>query len=66
VVPILRGAEEAAEKRVITVSFMEKPPSAAKADFDLIGFISTTEVVPFQTGVSDCVFPQPVKPHAPS
>jgi hypothetical protein len=28
-------------------------PSVAKADFDAIGFIGTTEVVPFQNGVSD-------------
>jgi hypothetical protein len=35
--------KEAAEKRVIAVRFMEKHASAAKADFDLIGFIGTTE-----------------------
>jgi hypothetical protein len=42
-VGLFRGALEAAEKRVIAVRFMEKHASAAKADFDLIGFIGTTE-----------------------
>jgi hypothetical protein len=37
------GTNEAAEKRVIAVRFMEKHASGAKAHFDLIGFIGTTE-----------------------
>jgi hypothetical protein len=34
-------------------------PSAAKAGCDLIGFIGTTEVVPFQNGFSDEFFRVP-------
>jgi hypothetical protein len=43
-------AKEDAEKRG---QLHGKRPSAAKAEFDLIGFIGTTEVVPFQNGVPD-------------
>jgi hypothetical protein len=35
---------------------MEKHPSAAKADFDLIGLSARLKVVPFQNGVSDEFF----------
>jgi hypothetical protein len=36
-------------------------PQGLKPSVDCIGFIGTTEVVPFQTLAMDRVFPQPVK-----
>jgi hypothetical protein len=56
------GAEQAAEKGPFEGEIRPRVLQGLKPDIDSIGFIGTTEVVPFQNQALNRVFSQPVKP----
>jgi hypothetical protein len=52
---------EIAEEGLFDGGFGGRALQGLKPTVDLIGFIGTTEVVPFQNGGANRVFPQPLK-----